>query len=150
MLYFSIYSSKCSFIALGVYHYVHFLGEVVITAIDQAILPGCTVQQYVYCTCPTVGVLHACYRTPLHWAAAAGKQECVQALLQLGVETTPRDINENTPLTYAMYCGHTPCIKLLSDVNRYINRILIPQRFPSSTFLRGYIVGLILFPLTIN
>ncbi|XP_066506402.1 ankyrin repeat domain-containing protein 55 [Hoplias malabaricus] len=57
-------------------------------------------------------------RTPLHWAAAAGKEECVQALLQLGVEPSPRDINENTPLTYAMYCGHTACIKLLSAENR--------------------------------
>ncbi|KAL2100263.1 hypothetical protein ACEWY4_004657 [Coilia grayii] len=57
-------------------------------------------------------------RTPLHWAAAAGKEECVQALLQLGVEPEPRDINENTPLTYAMYCGHTACIKLLSTENR--------------------------------
>lgn len=55
-----------------------------------------------------------CISTPLHWAAAAGKEECVQALLQLGVEPGPRDINENTPLTYAMYCGHTACIKLLS------------------------------------
>uniref|UniRef100_A0A8B9J5T5 Ankyrin repeat domain 55 n=1 Tax=Astyanax mexicanus TaxID=7994 RepID=A0A8B9J5T5_ASTMX len=57
-------------------------------------------------------------RTPLHWAAAAGKEDCVQALLQLGVEAGPRDINENTPLTYAMYCGHTACIKLLSAENR--------------------------------
>uniref|UniRef100_A0A4W5LBK8 Ankyrin repeat domain 55 n=1 Tax=Hucho hucho TaxID=62062 RepID=A0A4W5LBK8_9TELE len=56
-------------------------------------------------------------RTPLHWAAAAGKEDCIQALLQLGVETGPRDINENTPLTYAMYCGHTVCIKLLSADN---------------------------------
>ncbi|KAG7280786.1 hypothetical protein CRUP_035451, partial [Coryphaenoides rupestris] len=51
-------------------------------------------------------------------AAAAGKEDCVQALLQLGAEPAPRDINENTPLTYAMYCGHTACIKLLSGVNR--------------------------------
>ncbi|XP_056322142.1 ankyrin repeat domain-containing protein 55 [Danio aesculapii] len=57
-------------------------------------------------------------RTPLHWAAAAGKDDCVQVLLELGVEPSPRDINENTPLTYAMYCGHTACIKLLSTENR--------------------------------
>ncbi|XP_061464531.1 ankyrin repeat domain-containing protein 55 [Rhineura floridana] len=57
-------------------------------------------------------------RTPLHWAAAAGKADCVKALLQLGVDSSPRDINENTPLTYAMYCGHTACIKLLSQENR--------------------------------
>ncbi|XP_060091956.1 ankyrin repeat domain-containing protein 55 [Heteronotia binoei] len=57
-------------------------------------------------------------RTPLHWAAAAGKADCVRVLLQLGVESSPRDINENTPLIYAMYCGHTACIKLLSQENR--------------------------------
>lgn len=43
----------------------------------------------------------------------------MQALLQLGVEPGPRDINENTPLTYAMYCGHTACIKLLSANSRF-------------------------------
>ncbi|XP_043919721.1 ankyrin repeat domain-containing protein 55 isoform X1 [Protopterus annectens] len=57
-------------------------------------------------------------RTPLHWAAAAGKASCVQALLELTVDSSPRDINENTPLTYAMYCGHTACIRLLSQENR--------------------------------
>uniref|UniRef100_A0A4W3K6T1 Ankyrin repeat domain 55 n=1 Tax=Callorhinchus milii TaxID=7868 RepID=A0A4W3K6T1_CALMI len=57
-------------------------------------------------------------RTPLHWAAAAGKADCVQTLIQLGVESNPRDINENTPLTYAMYCSHTACIKLFSQENR--------------------------------
>ncbi|NXI93186.1 ANR55 protein, partial [Psophia crepitans] len=57
-------------------------------------------------------------RTPLHWAAAAGKADCVQTLLELGVDSSPRDINENTPLTYAMYCGHTECIKLLSQESR--------------------------------
>ncbi|XP_064799568.1 ankyrin repeat domain-containing protein 55 isoform X2 [Oncorhynchus masou masou] len=67
-------------------------------------------------------------RTPLHWAAAAGKEDCVQALLQLGVETGPRDINENTPLTYAMYCGHTACIKLLSADNRSNSARKLPSQ----------------------
>ncbi|NXI52375.1 ANR55 protein, partial [Chloroceryle aenea] len=57
-------------------------------------------------------------RTPLHWAAAAGKADCVKTLLELGIDSSPRDINENTPLTYAMYCGHTECIKLLSQESR--------------------------------
>ncbi|KAM6471140.1 ankyrin repeat domain-containing protein 55 isoform 1-T1 [Liasis olivaceus] len=57
-------------------------------------------------------------RTPLHWAAAAGKADCVKTLLQLGVESSPRDINENTPLSYALFCGHTACIALLSQENR--------------------------------
>ncbi|NXB91215.1 ANR55 protein, partial [Vidua chalybeata] len=54
-------------------------------------------------------------RTPLHWAAAAGKADCVQTLLELGIDSSPRDINENTPLAYAIYCGHTACIKLLTQ-----------------------------------
>ncbi|KAG9353594.1 hypothetical protein JZ751_011714 [Albula glossodonta] len=60
-------------------------------------------------------------KTCVHIAAAAGYSDiiyelarvtetnlqaldadCVQALLQLGVEPGPRDINENTPLTYAI------------------------------------------------
>ncbi|PNI24104.1 ANKRD55 isoform 2 [Pan troglodytes] len=57
-------------------------------------------------------------RTPLHWAAAAGKAECVQSLLELGMDSNLRDINESTPLAYALYCGHTACVKLLSQESR--------------------------------
>uniref|UniRef100_H0VAV5 Ankyrin repeat domain 55 n=2 Tax=Cavia porcellus TaxID=10141 RepID=H0VAV5_CAVPO len=57
-------------------------------------------------------------RTPLHWAAAAGKAECVQSLLALGMDSNLRDINESTPLAYALYCGHTACVKLLSQESR--------------------------------
>ncbi|XP_056680871.1 ankyrin repeat domain-containing protein 55 isoform X1 [Monodelphis domestica] len=64
-------------------------------------------------------------RTPLHWAAAAGKAECVQSLLQLGSESSPRDINENTPLAYAVRCGHTACISLLSQES---SRLLKKER----------------------
>uniref|UniRef100_F7AES6 Ankyrin repeat domain 55 n=2 Tax=Ornithorhynchus anatinus TaxID=9258 RepID=F7AES6_ORNAN len=53
-------------------------------------------------------------RTPLHWAAAAGRADCVQTLLQLGVDSSPRDTSENTPLAYALFCGHTACVRLLS------------------------------------
>ncbi|XP_032061741.1 ankyrin repeat domain-containing protein 55 isoform X3 [Aythya fuligula] len=67
-------------------------------------------------------------RTPLHWAAAAGKADCVQTLLELGIDSSPRDINENTPLTYAMYCGHTACIKLLSQES---SRSELVHQFPS-------------------
>ncbi|NXU91069.1 ANR55 protein, partial [Xiphorhynchus elegans] len=66
-------------------------------------------------------------RTPLHWAAAAGKADCVQTLLELGIDSNPRDINENTPLAYAIYCGHTACIKLLSQESRSES----VHRFPS-------------------
>lgn len=57
-------------------------------------------------------------RTPLHWAAAAGKAECVQSLLELGMDSNLRDMNESTPLAYALYCGHTACVKLLSQGSR--------------------------------
>ncbi|XP_051709403.2 ankyrin repeat domain-containing protein 55 isoform X1 [Oryctolagus cuniculus] len=57
-------------------------------------------------------------RTPLHWAAAAGKAECVQSLLELGMDSSLRDINESTPLAYALYCGHTACVRLLSHDSR--------------------------------
>uniref|UniRef100_A0A8C8ZZ18 Ankyrin repeat domain 55 n=1 Tax=Prolemur simus TaxID=1328070 RepID=A0A8C8ZZ18_PROSS len=57
-------------------------------------------------------------RTPLHWAAAAGKEECVQSLLELGMDSNLRDINESTPLAYALYCGHMACVKLLSQESR--------------------------------
>ncbi|NWW70007.1 ANR55 protein, partial [Climacteris rufus] len=67
-------------------------------------------------------------RTPLHWAAAAGKADCVQTLLELGIDSSPRDINENTPLTYAIYCGHTACIKLLSQES---SRSQSVHQFPS-------------------
>ncbi|NXL78808.1 ANR55 protein, partial [Leptocoma aspasia] len=67
-------------------------------------------------------------RTPLHWAAAAGKADCVQTLLELGIDSSPRDINENTPLTYAIYCGHTACIKLLSQES---SRSKSVHQFPS-------------------
>ncbi|XP_071657950.1 ankyrin repeat domain-containing protein 55 isoform X3 [Patagioenas fasciata] len=67
-------------------------------------------------------------RTPLHWAAAAGKADCVQTLLELGIDSSPRDINENTPLTYAMYCGHTACIKLLSQESSRSESV---HQFPS-------------------
>ncbi|XP_015508627.1 ankyrin repeat domain-containing protein 55 isoform X2 [Parus major] len=67
-------------------------------------------------------------RTPLHWAAAAGKADCVQTLLELGIDSSPRDINENTPLTYAIYCGHTACIKLLSQESSRSESV---HKFPS-------------------
>nr|XP_021525879.1 ankyrin repeat domain-containing protein 55 isoform X3 [Aotus nancymaae] len=66
-------------------------------------------------------------RTPLHWAAAAGKAECVQSLLELGMDSNLRDINESTPLAYALYCGHTECVKLLSQESR-----IEPTRPPPS------------------
>lgn len=52
-------------------------------------------------------------RTPLHWAAAAGKAECVRSLLALGVDSSLRDANESAALAYALHCGHAACVRLL-------------------------------------
>uniref|UniRef100_S4REG5 Ankyrin repeat domain 55 n=1 Tax=Petromyzon marinus TaxID=7757 RepID=S4REG5_PETMA len=57
-------------------------------------------------------------RTPLHWAAAAGQESCVEVLLALGVDPSPSDISENTPLSYAVHCNHSGCVKLLSTQPR--------------------------------
>ncbi|KAM7320865.1 hypothetical protein ACRRTK_020118 [Alexandromys fortis] len=74
---------------------------------DLAKIPECNLQ-----------ALDVDDRTPMHWAAAAGKAECVQALLELGMDCNLRDINESTPLAYALYCGHTACVRLLSQEGR--------------------------------
>ena len=60
-------------------------------------------------------------RTPLHWAAAAGKADCVQSLLELGMDSNLRDTKESTPLAYALYCGHTACVQLLSQESRWVH-----------------------------
>ncbi|XP_016055268.1 PREDICTED: ankyrin repeat domain-containing protein 55 [Miniopterus natalensis] len=57
-------------------------------------------------------------RTPLHWAAAAGKAECVRSLLDLGADSNLRDINESAPLAYALCGGHAACVRLLSRESR--------------------------------
>ncbi|OBS80158.1 hypothetical protein A6R68_21639, partial [Neotoma lepida] len=67
-------------------------------------------------------------RTPLHWAAAAGKAECVQSLLDLGMDSNLRDINESTPLAYALYCGHTACVRLLSREGRAVPTRPLPSQ----------------------
>ncbi|XP_053513269.1 ankyrin repeat domain-containing protein 55 [Artibeus jamaicensis] len=57
-------------------------------------------------------------RTPLHWAAAAGKEACVQALLDLGVDSGLRDVHDGTALAYALRGGHVACVQLLSRDSR--------------------------------
>lgn len=43
----------------------------------------------------------------------------MQSLLELGMDSNLRDINESTPLAYALYCGHMACVKLLSQESRW-------------------------------
>ncbi|XP_064631012.1 ankyrin repeat domain-containing protein 55-like [Lineus longissimus] len=54
-------------------------------------------------------------RTPLHWAAASGSSTTVTALLELGVNACPVDMDGGTPLDYAKQSGHKDCVKELED-----------------------------------
>ena len=45
-------------------------------------------------------------RTPLHWAAAMGRTETLNVLLNLGVDPAPADVQGHTPLDYARQSGH--------------------------------------------
>ncbi|XP_022091648.1 inversin-B-like [Acanthaster planci] len=52
-------------------------------------------------------------RTPLHWAAASVQLECVEILLQLGIDPSPHDVNGGTPLDYAKQTGNQEVIRIL-------------------------------------
>ncbi|XP_071793037.1 uncharacterized protein [Asterias amurensis] len=52
-------------------------------------------------------------RTPLHWGAVSGKLECVQMLLQLGVDPSPHDVNGGTPLDYAKQAAKPEVMRIL-------------------------------------
>ncbi|XP_023933464.1 ankyrin repeat domain-containing protein 39-like [Lingula anatina] len=54
-----------------------------------------------------------CEMTPLHSAAGNGHTQCVQLLLQHGVDTSIQDRGGMTPLHRAAHCGHTQCVQLL-------------------------------------
>ena len=93
---------------------------------NKSVLPGPNFEQELLSARSSVSFMYSdtCAiplwspRTPLHLAAAAGKADCVQSLLELGMDSNLRDINESTPLAYALYCGHTDCVKLLSQESR--------------------------------
>ncbi|XP_077992903.1 uncharacterized protein LOC144446931 [Glandiceps talaboti] len=52
-------------------------------------------------------------RTPLHWAAATGQIKCVQMLLDIKVQPSPRDCMGGTPLDYAKQSNHENVAKIL-------------------------------------
>jgi hypothetical protein len=53
--------------------------------------------------------------TPLHYAAAGGKDDIVRLLLDKGAEIDARSPNHTTPLMIAAYEGHYSTAKLLLD-----------------------------------
>ncbi len=46
------------------------------------------------------------FRTPLHWAAATGRNEAVGALLELNANPAPVDAEGATPCDYARQANH--------------------------------------------
>ncbi|CAH1784039.1 unnamed protein product [Owenia fusiformis] len=54
-------------------------------------------------------------RTALHWAAATGQADSIAMLLKLGINPSPFDAEDGTPLDYARQSGHAECIQLLED-----------------------------------
>lgn len=47
------------------------------------------------------------FRTPIHWAAAFGQVQCVEVLLELGVNAAVLDADGGSPLFYATQSGHS-------------------------------------------
>lgn len=53
--------------------------------------------------------------TPLHYAAAGGRDDIVRLLLEKGAEIDARSPNRTTPLMIAAYEGHDSTVKLLLE-----------------------------------
>ena len=65
--------------------------------------------QYVihcYDICIIMLFMFCAFRTPLHWAAAAGQTDAVTTLLELNANPIAVDAEGNTPLEYAQKAGH--------------------------------------------
>ena len=48
-----------------------------------------------------------CFRQPLHWAAAMGRDTCVDLLLKLGADPNIHDIETKNALHYAKQAAHS-------------------------------------------
>lgn len=59
--------------------------------------------------------------TPLHYAAAAGDESCISALIAAGAEKAPRDKDGSTPLHYAAVNGKYKAVRDLLRRNVKVN-----------------------------
>src|SRR5690606_6583670 len=66
--------------------------------------------------------------TFLHVASAAGLDECVRTLLELGADVRARDFYLATPLHYAAAARHAPSVRLLLEAGAQVD---------ARTYLRG-------------
>jgi hypothetical protein len=60
--------------------------------------------------------------TPLHWAAAIGDVEMVQALLEAKAPVNAMDVDGNTPLHKAVHAHSHPVVALLMDRGADVDR----------------------------
>ena len=52
-------------------------------------------------------------RTPLHYAAEAGKEGCISILLSFGADVSTQDHFGRTPLQIAAQSNHASCVRVL-------------------------------------
>ena len=66
-----------------------------------------------HCSPPVVGVLVLLLLLALHFAAARGRQSCVDVLLRHGARVDATDFSGCVALMYAVSIGHVACAKTL-------------------------------------
>ncbi|KAL9598392.1 MAG: hypothetical protein Q9179_003939 [Wetmoreana sp. 5 TL-2023] len=75
--------------------------------------------------------------TPLFHAAAEGKVDCLQALLQRGVDARILDEKNLSALYYAAWEGHLECMKLLSSTTAGILKMQQAARMSPQSIVRS-------------
>ncbi len=72
--------------------------------------------------------------TPLHRAAAFGTEETIQLLLDAGAVIDAKDMNGDSPLTWASWYGRpTPILRMLCYADFFVH--------PARTTMKAYLLG---------
>ncbi|XP_067936030.1 ankyrin repeat domain-containing protein 55-like [Watersipora subatra] len=59
-------------------------------------------------------------RQPLHWAAAMGRDACVELLLKLGADPNIHDVDTKNALYYAKRSGYAECVSILTSTMKQL------------------------------